>query len=61
MNESAVNQRGLAAIQPQLDAIAALKSVHDIAPMAAKVTLPFGRNAAFRRLALRRIRTIPSR
>ncbi len=26
MNESLVNQRGLAAIQPQLDAIAALES-----------------------------------
>ena len=47
MNESAVNQRGLAAIQPQLDAIAALNSVHDIAPMTAKVTLPFGGTLLF--------------
>jgi putative endopeptidase len=47
MNESAVNQRGLAAIQPQLDAISALASVHDIAPMTAKVTLPFGRTLLF--------------
>src|SRR5271170_4028286 len=47
MNESAVNQRGLAAIQPQLDAISALASVRDIAPMAAKVTLPFGGTLLF--------------
>jgi endothelin-converting enzyme/putative endopeptidase len=47
MNESAVNQRGLAAIEPQLDAIAALKSVRDIAPMAAKTTLPFGGTLIF--------------
>jgi len=47
MNEDAVNRRGVAAIRPQLDAIAALKSVHDIAPMAAKATLPFGRTLLF--------------
>ena len=47
MNESAVNQRGLAAIQPQLDAIAALKSVRDIAPLAANVTLPYGGTLLF--------------
>ncbi len=47
MNESAVNQRGLAAIQPQLDAIAALKSVADIAPLLANVTLPFGETLLF--------------
>src|SRR5215475_4400854 len=38
MNETAVNQRGLTAIQPQLNEITALKSVRDIAPMIAKVT-----------------------
>src|SRR5215467_5377717 len=48
INESAVNQRGLAAIQPQLDAIAGLKSTRDIAPMAAKMTLPFGGTLLFR-------------
>jgi putative endopeptidase len=47
MNESAVNQRGLSAIQPQLDAIEALVSVRDIASMAANVTLPFGRTLLF--------------
>jgi endothelin-converting enzyme/putative endopeptidase len=47
MNETAVNQRGLAAIQPQMDAIAALASVRDIASLAANVTLPFGRTLLF--------------
>jgi len=47
MDENAVNQRGLTAIQSQLDAIAALTSVHEIAPMVAKVTLPFGRTLLF--------------
>jgi putative endopeptidase len=40
MNESAVNERGVAAIKPQLDAIAGLKSVHDIAPFIATTTQP---------------------
>jgi putative endopeptidase len=48
MNESAANQRGLTAIQSQLDSIAALTSVRDIAPLAAKITLPFGRTLLFR-------------
>jgi putative endopeptidase len=48
MNESAVNQRGIAAIQSQLDAIAAMKSARDIAPLVAKVTLPFGQTLLFR-------------
>jgi putative endopeptidase len=47
MNEPAINQRGLAAIQPQLNAIGALQSVHDIAAMSAKTTLPFGRTLLF--------------
>ncbi len=47
MDESAVNQRGVAAIQPQLDAIAALTSTRDIAPLVAHVTLPFGRTLLF--------------
>lgn len=40
MNETVVNQRGLSAIQPQMEAIATLKSVRDIAPLIANVTLP---------------------
>ncbi|MGA3034550.1 MAG: M13 family metallopeptidase [Terracidiphilus sp.] len=47
MNEPAVNQRGVAAIQPQLDSIAALKSVRDIAPLVATLTLPFGETLLF--------------
>jgi len=47
MNESLVNQRGLAAIQPQLDAIAGLRSVHDLAPLLATLTLPGGRTLLF--------------
>jgi len=47
MNESAVNQRGLAAIQPKLDAIANLKSVRDFATFTANNTLPFGRTLLF--------------
>ena len=47
MNESAVNQRGLAAIQPQLDAIAALNSPRDVATLTARTTLPFGRTLLF--------------
>src|SRR5215472_1145556 len=47
MNESIVNHRGLAAIQSQLNAIASLKSVRDIAQLTAKITLPFGRMLLF--------------
>jgi len=47
MDETAVNQRGVGAIQPQLDAVAAMKSLHDIAPLAAHVTLPFGQTLLF--------------
>src|SRR5579863_4208557 len=47
MNETAVNQRGVRAIQAQLAAIAALKSVHDFAAFIANVTLPFGRTILF--------------
>src|SRR5579862_7772966 len=41
MDEATVEKRGAAAIRPQLDAIAGLKSVHDLAPLAAQLTLPF--------------------
>jgi putative endopeptidase len=47
MNESAAEKRGIAAIQPQLDAIAGLKSVRDMASLVARVTLPFGRTLLF--------------
>lgn len=47
MNEAVVNRRGVKAIQEQLDAIAALQSVHDVAPLVAKVTLPFGQTLLF--------------
>jgi putative endopeptidase len=47
MNETAVEKRGAAAIQPQLDDIGHLKSVHDLAPLAARLTLPFGRTILF--------------
>ena len=47
MNEAVVNQRGVKAIQAQLDAIAALQSVRGIAPLVAKVTLPFGQTLLF--------------
>jgi len=47
MDESTVNQRGVSAIQAQLDAIAAMKSTRDIASLAAHVTLPFGQTLLF--------------
>jgi len=47
MNENLVNQRGLLAIQPQLDAIAALSSVQAIAPLIANTPLPFGETLLF--------------
>ena len=47
MDEATVEKRGAAAIRPQLDAIAGLKSVHDLAPLAAQLTLPFGRTILF--------------
>jgi putative endopeptidase len=47
MDETVVEKRGLSAIQPQLDAIAQLKSVQDLAPLAARLTLPFGRSVLF--------------
>src|SRR5580692_9774193 len=46
-DESAADKRGVAAIQPQLDAIAGLKSVKDMASLIAGVSLPFGRTLLF--------------
>ncbi|HYL92505.1 MAG TPA: M13 family metallopeptidase [Alphaproteobacteria bacterium] len=39
MDEAAVEKRGLAAIQPQLQAVNRLKSVHDLAPVLARLQL----------------------
>ncbi|PYY20295.1 MAG: M13 family peptidase [Acidobacteria bacterium] len=39
MDEAAVNKRGVQAIKPELGAIAALKSVHDLAPLVARLQL----------------------
>jgi putative endopeptidase len=47
MDDTTANKRGVAAIQPQLDAIAALKSAHDMAPLVARLPLPFGRTILF--------------
>ncbi len=47
MDETMAEKRGVTAIQPQLDAIAGLKSVHDMAPLVAGLPLPFGRTIVF--------------
>jgi putative endopeptidase len=47
MDEGTAERRGIAAIQPQLDAIAALKSVREMAPLVARLQLPFGRTILF--------------
>jgi putative endopeptidase len=47
MDEANVETRGVAAIQPQLDAIAHLDSVRDLAPLVARLSLPFGRTILF--------------
>ncbi len=47
MDETTADKRGVAAIQPQLDAIAGLKSVPDMAPLVARLPLPFGRTILF--------------
>ena len=47
MDESTADKRGIAAIQPQLDAIARLDSVRDMAPLVARLSLPFGRTILF--------------
>ena len=39
MDEAAVNRRGIAPIQPELNAIAAVKSVHELAPIVAELQL----------------------
>jgi endothelin-converting enzyme/putative endopeptidase len=47
MDESNADKRGVAAIQSQLDAIAALKSARDMAPLVAQLPLPFGGTILF--------------
>jgi putative endopeptidase len=47
MDETTAEKRGVAAIQPQLDAIARLQSVRDMAPLVARLSLPFGRTVLF--------------
>jgi endothelin-converting enzyme/putative endopeptidase len=47
MDESTAEKRGVAAIQPQLDAIAGLNSTRDMASLVARLPLPFGRTILF--------------
>ncbi|HEX6805334.1 MAG TPA: M13 family metallopeptidase [Terriglobales bacterium] len=47
MDESAVEQRGLAAVQPDLDAIARLKSAREITPLLARLQFAYGRTILF--------------
>jgi putative endopeptidase len=47
MDEAAVNQRGLAAIRPQLDDIAALKDIHHLAPLVARLQMESPGNYIF--------------
>jgi len=47
MDETTAEKRGIAAIQPQLDAIGRLDSVRDMAPLVARLPLPFGRTILF--------------
>jgi endothelin-converting enzyme/putative endopeptidase len=46
-DETTIEKRGLAAIQPDLEAIAQLKSSNEIASLIAHTTLPFGRSLLF--------------
>jgi putative endopeptidase len=47
IDESAIETRGTTAIQPQLDAIAGLKSIHDLATLAAQFHLYSNRSMLF--------------
>ncbi len=47
MDDAAAEKRGLTAIQPQLGAITQLSSIRDLAPLAARLTLPFGDSILF--------------
>jgi putative endopeptidase len=47
IDESAIEARGIDAIKPQLDAIARMKSVHDMASIIAQLQLNFSRSILF--------------
>src|SRR5215831_10825601 len=47
MDDAAVEKRGLAAIKPQLDLIAQLKSAHELAPVVARMQLDLGGSILF--------------
>jgi putative endopeptidase len=47
IDEAAIQTRGVDAIKPQLEAIARLKSVHDMAPLVAQLQLNFDRSVLF--------------
>jgi putative endopeptidase len=47
IDEAAIETRGVDAIKPQLEAIARLKSVHDMAPLVAQLQLNFERSMLF--------------
>ena len=47
MDESAIEKRGFSPIQPDLDAIAALRSTRELAPLIARLQLSYGRSFLF--------------
>jgi putative endopeptidase len=47
MDETVVNQRGLSPVQPQLDAIAKVKSTRELAPLVGRLQLYYGRGMLF--------------
>ncbi|HKM90786.1 MAG TPA: M13 family metallopeptidase, partial [Candidatus Acidoferrales bacterium] len=47
MDESAVEKRGVSAIQPQLEAIAKLQSPRELAPLVARLQFAYGRTILF--------------
>lgn len=47
MDETAIERRGLSPLQPQLDAIAGLKSVRELAPQIARLQLTYGGSILF--------------
>jgi putative endopeptidase len=47
MDEATVERRGLSAIQPDLDAVARLKTTREMAPLLARLQLVYGRSALF--------------
>jgi len=47
MDETTVEKRGIAPIQPDLDAVAQLKSSKDLAPLVARLQFSFGRSIVF--------------